>query len=1612
MFSTLSMKKISTLFALVIAFTFTRAQYTTIYENSFRDWAPGQGWVLIDNDNIPQSICQLNKSDLDGVFNPVTEVQDNMLGFCDTTRMFLHTPYGHAGSCDKVMITPPITLTGSNVNVIFYSAHLAGSTFNAYVLSNPNDTTLAGLTNNVLACSNDGFNVINLNQWANTTIRIAFRLTGVNTYGYIDNIKVLDKTANAVIPDSCFRAYLRQLLPTCFVGYNLNFLDPLVLNTTVMIDTASCIQSLEGLQYFPFLHYMNFSNNQITYIPVDRFYYCDSISLNNNLLTVAPPVPLATMLYEENNLLHTIPDFLPRDVMQLQFRNNSLYDCLRPCNRFVYANFRGNIGVNIGGATYYYMTTDSPYIQQNMPQFCKHDYGTIKGFVYYDVNQNGIYDGGDFLVPNHRIGFTQGDYIWTYDVGQYAANIDSGNINLTVIDLPQYFVCANPLNGVLHQDQTLTHNFRLTASSSIDDLAVHIASNNRVGQGGHLGLNVQVVNNGTGINSGTVKLYLAPGYGTIHTYPNATINNDTLTWQVTLNPFESKSLYTDIIANYPQADTVGFTAIVSSPNDANPGNNIDSCKVIIAGHAHDPNFKSVNTPQVDPGFSGYLNYCIDFENTGTANATRVLVRDFLSHKFDFNTFEFLGSSHPCTLNWGHDSVPQFVFYPITLTPRSVDSVHSSGHVFFRVKPLQPLQAGDFIPNTASIIFDNEAPVNTDVCLVWAGDLHANFNSSNTTECGSYAKVSFTDVSPANVDNTRRWLFPGGTPDTSIATSPSVRYDTTGDYTVTLIENGNDYTDTVTKIIHVTVASTPARTITASGPVHFCLGDSVTFTAPAGPGYTYRWYSGDSTQSVTMKTGYYNNVTISDAIGCTISSSVFIIASAPAPVITNNNDCQNTTAHLTVTPAFAHYNWNTGDTTNPVNVNSYRSVIVTVTDSLGCVGRDTFDFVYRANPQPVILGDSLVCSGNTVHLYLGQTYQSYTWSNNTTYPYLNISSGGNYSVTVKDAFGCVGADTIIHSTKAAPSGAAHAGGTICKGQSANISYTASQCTYLWFNGDTTSSTRVYGELGNGPYYVTVTGANGCTSVAGMFINATTKFNLQATALDTAFLCPGANINLHANYNTGLQTAQAGGANQTAVIGTGNVTEGGTSTQQPGLFSNNKKGNRAELLYTATELEAALGGPKLITSIAFKIATLNSHAAIQNFSIKMAPTTEPSAYWFLHHSQLVEVYSAASFTPDTGWNTFNLTTPVYWDGTNNLIVDFCSYNPGTQGNLVNKAVCSNVTGFYPYTVWWDSTNLCGMDGATGTYSYRPNIKLGYCTPQSAPNEIASPNIQWTWQGGPATITTPTARNTSATADSLVMFIVTVSDTFGCSEKDSIVLPGTRFTPVNITGNLAPVCSGDSTQLCATSGLIAYSWNTGATTNCTYATLPGTYTVLVTETDICTTSKSVNVQSSNITPVATANNNVASTSTYGLNYQWYMNDTLIAGATGTSYTALQTGDYKVQVTDTFGCQSFSNSVHISVIFLQTTGMGADKLQMRLYPNPFTDVFTLEVEGDNTNSSNVVITNLLGQQVYNYKPDANASKYTQQFNLSNMADGIYFVTLRSGTQQLVKRLVKGNKQ
>ena len=238
------------------------------------------------------------------------------------------------------------------------------------------------------------------------------------------------------------------------------------------------------------------------------------------------------------------------------------------------------------------------------------------------------------------------------------------------------------------------------------------------------------------------------------------------------------------------------------------------------------------------------------------------------------------------------------------------------------------------------------------------------------------------------------------------TTQSINVNSSGNYTVTVTVNGCSATSSP---VTVTVNALPAANITASGATTFCAGGSVNLTASAGA--SYLWSNNATTQSIIVSNGGNYSVTVTNAEGCSTTSSVTTVTVNPLPVATITADgpvtfCEGGSVNLTAS-AGNSYVWNNGANTQTINVTAGGDYNVIITNADGCLSSAAVKTV-TVNPLPTATitadGATSFCAGGSVNL-TASAGASYLWSNGATTQSINVTVAGDYSVTVTNAEGC-------------------------------------------------------------------------------------------------------------------------------------------------------------------------------------------------------------------------------------------------------------------------------------------------------------------------------------------------------------------------------------------------------------------------------------------------------------------------------------------------------------------------------------------------------------------------------------------------------------------------------
>ena len=284
------------------------------------------------------------------------------------------------------------------------------------------------------------------------------------------------------------------------------------------------------------------------------------------------------------------------------------------------------------------------------------------------------------------------------------------------------------------------------------------------------------------------------------------------------------------------------------------------------------------------------------------------------------------------------------------------------------------------------------------------------------------------------------------------TTQAITVTSAGSYTVT----GTDSNGCSANSSASTVVEYPLPTVSISGTLEFCAGESTVLTATAGLS-SYLWSNGVTTQSITVTSGGSYSVTGTDSNGCSNSDSVSVTEHALPTVSISGTLSFCAGANTTLTASGAStYLWSTGETTASITVSSGGSYSVTGTDVNGCSALDSVSVTEYSLPTVSISGTLTYCAGASTTLDAGSGFASYSWSSGETTQTISATAG-NYTVTVTDSNGCSNTSAqVTVSELSLPTVAISGTLSYCAGSNTTLTATAGLSSYLWSSGETTQS----------------------------------------------------------------------------------------------------------------------------------------------------------------------------------------------------------------------------------------------------------------------------------------------------------------------------------------------------------------------------------------------------------------------------------------------------------------------------------------------------------------------------------------------------------------------------
>jgi hypothetical protein len=275
-----------------------------------------------------------------------------------------------------------------------------------------------------------------------------------------------------------------------------------------------------------------------------------------------------------------------------------------------------------------------------------------------------------------------------------------------------------------------------------------------------------------------------------------------------------------------------------------------------------------------------------------------------------------------------------------------------------------------------------------------------------------------------------------------------------------------------------ITSTAASATIFSNPSGgVCHGDTVSLWATYNA--TYQWSTGETTQTIKVTESGSYVVTVTNFLtGCQVSSNPVNVVVHPTPIVNLGPDRESCNGHnilLNAGAGFSNYHWSDSSSLQYINISHSGIYSVSVTDTFGCIGKDTLKVLFHPNPIVSLGHDTSLC-GNSKLLSVAAGYSSYNWNNGLSFnPNLLVQTSGNYFITVVDSNGCVGRDTILINIHPLPVIDLGNDLSAC-GNSIELNAGAGYSLYNWNNGLCTNKLLTVNT--SGTYFVKVTDNFGC------------------------------------------------------------------------------------------------------------------------------------------------------------------------------------------------------------------------------------------------------------------------------------------------------------------------------------------------------------------------------------------------------------------------------------------------------------------------------------------------------------------------------------------------------
>ena len=208
--------------------------------------------------------------------------------------------------------------------------------------------------------------------------------------------------------------------------------------------------------------------------------------------------------------------------------------------------------------------------------------------------------------------------------------------------------------------------------------------------------------------------------------------------------------------------------------------------------------------------------------------------------------------------------------------------------------------------------------------------------------------------------------------------------------------------------------------------------------------------------------------------------------------------------------------------------------------------------------------------------------------------------------------------------------------------------------------------------------------------------------------------------------------------------------------------------------------------------------------------------------------------------------------------------------------------------------------------------------------------------------------------------------------------------------------------------------YSWNTNPAQNSDSIInlCAGTYVVTITDSLNATATDTITITEP-LPPHISAYGSTLTASGSGNNFHWYLNGTVIAGATSGNYQATQNGVYTVSFTTGGGCTDTSSAYNVTNIGISESTLDNS---ITVFPSPATNLVTIKFDASSpflmasaSKEIMIEINNELGQNLTKTVINQmGIGKNEITLDITDLPAGVYFIRIQNESTTGNKKFIK----